>query len=126
VVSYGHVKDIVQTGGGGMGDGAGTSKNTCWVAEAIYGVDDPRTLVLRSWLTAVLSDRRRGWIFVEMYRRYGQTVARMISAGLLPRRMLLPFFNVLAEKAFDASARIIINGGPSPAMVRTNSRRATV
>jgi hypothetical protein len=109
LVSYGHVKDIVQTGGGGMGDGTGTSKTTCWVAEALYGVDDSRTLVLRSWMLAVHAGKRRGWLFVELYRRFGQTVARLIHSGWLPRPVLLPLFNLLADKAFDESARTIIH-----------------
>jgi hypothetical protein len=109
LVSYGHVKDIVQTGGGGMGDGTGTSKTVCWVAEALYGIDDARTLVLRVWLTHIHADRRPGWVFVELYRRFGQKIAWLIRAGLLPRSMLLPLFDVLAERAFDESARTIIN-----------------
>jgi hypothetical protein len=109
LISYGHVKDIVQTGGGGMGDGTNTSKSMCWVAEAIYGVDDARTLVLRSWLTAVHAGRQRGWVFVELYRRFGERAAGLIRGGLVPRATLRPLFDFLAEKAFDHSARTIVN-----------------
>lgn len=109
LVLYGHVKDIVRTGGGGMGDGTDTSKTFCWVAEALYGIDDSRTVVLRSWLTALHANRRRGWVFAELYRRFGERVAGFIRAGFVPRVLLLPLFDSLAEKAFDDRARVIIN-----------------
>lgn len=105
LISYGHVKDLVQGSSGKKADSGSTK--ACWVAEALYGVENPRTIVLRSWLTAIHTDRRPGWLFVELYRRVGPDVAGLIRAGLLPRWTLLPLFNVLAEKAFDASARMI-------------------
>jgi hypothetical protein len=110
LVSYGHVKDVVQTGGGGMNDGTDTSKTMCWVAEALYGCGDARTLALRSWLTGIHTDRRRGWLFTSLYRRFGKRVASLIDAGILPRAMLLPLFDALAEKAFDESARTVFHG----------------
>ena len=110
LVSYGHVKDVIQTGGGGMNDGTDTSKTMCWVAEALYGASDARTLALRSWLTGIHAARRQGWVFVELYRRFGQRVAALIVSGLIPRAMLLPLFDVLADRAFDESARTIVHG----------------
>src|SRR3954463_14566738 len=105
LISYGHVKDIVQGNVGGRADG--TTTRGCWIAEALYGVDDPRTLLLRSWLAVIHAERRRGWLFVELYRQVGETVARLIRAGRLPRRAFLPLFDGLALKAIDASARMV-------------------
>ena len=110
LVSYGHVKDVIQTGGGGMNDGTDTSKSMCWVAEALYGESDARTLALRSWLTGIHAARRQGWVFVELYRRFGQRVASLIVSGFIPRAVLLPLFDVLADQAFDESARTIVHG----------------
>jgi hypothetical protein len=107
LVSYGHVKDIVQGFTGSMND-SGTTRN-CWIAEALYGVEDPRTLLVRSWLTSIYDARRSGWMFVELYRRCGPRVASLIRAGRLPQRAFLPLFDRLAIKAFDVSARTIIN-----------------
>jgi hypothetical protein len=109
LVLYGHVKDIVQSGGGGMSDAADTSKNFCRVAEALYGVDDSRTLLLRSWMVALHTEKRHGWIFVEVYRRLGGRIAALVRARLAPRDMILPLFNSLVEKAFDDRARCLIN-----------------
>lgn len=108
LVSYGHVKDIVQGSTGTKGDGgAGLTRPTCWVAEALYGMDDPRTLVLRAWLTEVHTEKRRGWWLVEVYRALGPTVAGLLRRGAMPRRTLLPLFDALADKAFDNRARTI-------------------
>ena len=48
LIAYGHITDIIQGGTGhGVDAGGGHSKN-CWIAEALYGVDDPRTRLLRA------------------------------------------------------------------------------
>src|SRR5687768_10449928 len=91
-----------------MGDGgAGLTRVTCWVAEALYGMNDPRTLVLRAWLTEIYAGKRRGWWLVEVYRALGPTVAGLLRRGALPRRPFLPLFDALACKAFDNRARAI-------------------
>jgi hypothetical protein len=113
LIAYGHVKDIVQGGTGNKADGgAGLTKQTgppCWVAEALYGVDDPRTLVLRAWLMQVHARRDRGWWLVDLYRVVGPTVASLIRRECLSRRTFLPLFDALAGKAFDSRARLIVD-----------------
>lgn len=109
VVSYGHVKDIIQGGGGNMSDASGTppggnSKMGCWIAEQLYGVDDPRTWLLRAWLGHVYDDRARGWQFVALYHTVGRATARLIARGYLPRAPFHAVFDPLLESAFDASA----------------------
>src|SRR5882724_10664942 len=75
MVSYGHVKDIIQGGGGKKSDATGTppggNSKSCWIAEQLYGVDDPRTWLLRAWLARVYDERGRGWQFVALYNQYG-------------------------------------------------------
>jgi hypothetical protein len=105
LISYGHVKDIVQGSSGTMND-SGTTKG-CWVAEALYGVDDSRTLLVRAWLIKIYTERRRGRWLVGFYRRVGPTVADLIRAGYVPRRALLPLFDFLTGKASDEWARIV-------------------
>jgi hypothetical protein len=113
LIAYGHVKDIVQGAAGSKSDGgAGLTKQMgppCRVAEALYGVNDPRTLVLRAWLREVNTRRDRGWWLVEVYRIVGPMVASLIRRGSLPRRTLLPLFDALAGKAFDNQARRILD-----------------
>jgi hypothetical protein len=112
LVSHGHVKDIIQGGGGKKSDAAGTppggnSKTGCWIAEQLYGVDDPRTWLLRAWLARVYAERGRGWQFVALYERYGLTTAQAIARGYLPRALFRVVFDALVERAFDASALVV-------------------
>ena len=107
VVSYGHVKDVVQGGGGKKNDSAGTppggnSRTACWIAEVLYGVDDPRTLILRAWVTRVYDQRAAGWPLVALYRRFGEQAARLIAQGYLPRWMFRVLFDAMLEQALDA------------------------
>src|SRR5438552_17317398 len=106
VVSYGHVKDIIQGGGGKKSDAAGNppggaSRTNCWIAEQLYGVDDPRTLLLRAWLTRIYDERGRGWQFVALYQQYGLMTAQAIARGYLPRAPFRIVFDALVERAFD-------------------------
>src|SRR5262245_45426899 len=105
---YGHVKDIIQGANGRMIDASGTRSKTCWIAEALYGVDDPRTLVVRAWLATVLAERRPGWRFVELYGRIGRATAALIRRGILPRQLFRPLFDRLVEKAFVHSAHALV------------------
>jgi len=105
LVPYGHIKDIVQgTQGPGNDQGGGHSKQ-CWIAEALYGSDDPRTHLLRAWLSVVYDDRRSGWALVVLYRAFGRQTARLISAGVLPRQLFRPLFDSLVEKAVADAPR---------------------
>ena len=109
LVSHGHVKKIVQGATGSKGDAGGTTK-TCWIAEALYGPDDARTILLRAWLTGIHANRGRGWMFVELYRRTGPSVAALIRLRLIPRTALRPLFDKLAGKAVAATAQTIRDG----------------
>jgi len=104
LTSYGHVKDVVQGANGMMVDASGSRSKSCWIAEALYGVDDPRTLLLRAWLATVLEERRAGWRLVELYGRVGRTTAALIRRGILPRLLFRRLFDRLVEKAIVDSA----------------------
>jgi len=57
----------------------------CWIAEVLYGIDAPRTKLVRAWLTESYERRDLiGRIVVPLYTRFGVTVA-----GLLRRRPVL-------------------------------------
>ena len=98
LVAYGHVKDIVQ-GGTGMGSDAPDHSKVCWIAEVLYGAADPRTHLLRAWLTVIYDERRPGWMFVAMYRTFGRCTAALIARGTLPRQPFQRLFDALVEKA---------------------------
>jgi hypothetical protein len=106
LVLYGHVKDIIQGGGGRRSDATGKppggrSKAFCWVAEAVYGEHDPRTLLLRAWLSQAYDDRRPGWPLIAVYRRFGRAVANLIHRGYLPRTVFRPLFDLLVGQALS-------------------------
>ena len=107
LISYGHVKDIVQ-GGGNRANDPGTGRATkpapCWIAEALFGVDDARTMLLRSWLTGIYVERRRGWHLVAVYATYGSAAGWLLQRGWLPRRPFVRLFDALTRCAFDESA----------------------
>lgn len=103
LVAYGHVKDIVQ-GGTGMGSDAPDHSKVCWIADVLYGAADPRTHLLRAWLTVIYDERRPGWMFVALYRTFGRSTAVLIKRGLLPRRAFHVLFDMLVEKALADSA----------------------
>ena len=108
LVSYGHVKDLIQGGTGMMNDAGGAKSKNCWIAEALYGVHDARTLLLRAWLTVVYDERRPGWVFVALYRRGGRAAAALIHRGVVPRWAFRPVFDTLLGKALADAARGVV------------------
>jgi hypothetical protein len=110
---YGHVKDIVKGTAGPKSDSASASK-ACWIAEALYGVDAPRTLLVRGWLSEAY-DRRCRWRFlISLYRTFGRRVAGLIQSGRLPARLFAPLFDALVVKANDDTARSLKDGRRPP------------
>ena len=92
---YGDLDALTLNVGSGSGDGMGgpSSKNVCWIAEVLYGVNDHRTHVLRAWLTRVYSRTTTGSAVVALYRACGMRVARWARRSGLLRRILTPLFD---------------------------------
>jgi hypothetical protein len=105
LICYGHVKDIVQGGGGKNKDLDNKNTKSCWIAEALYGVHDPRTTLIRAWLAQAAVQRRRWWLFAALYKACGRTLAGLLYRGQLPRRWLRPLFDSLLMRALDESGR---------------------
>jgi hypothetical protein len=99
LTTYGALKDIVQGSHGTMGDGAPGNTKGCWIAEALYGAHDPRTFLLRSWMTGIYDARRRGWPLVALYRRSGPVLARAIRVRPILRRAFRALFDAVLGKA---------------------------
>jgi hypothetical protein len=112
LVSYGHVKDVIQGGGGMMSDATGKPpggrSKGCWIAEELYGVQDPRTLLLRAWLAVAYDERRPGWVLIAFYQRFGRAAANLIRRGRLPRGLFRRAFDLLVDRALDERARAIV------------------
>jgi len=113
LVSYGLVKDLVTGANGRMVDSSGTrSKTGCWIAEALYGVDDSRTLLLRAWLAVVYEERRPGWRLVVVYRTFGRATAGLIRRGILPRQPFQYVFDMLVDRAIANTVKALVPARP--------------
>lgn len=87
------------------GQGAGLAAGGCWIAEAIYGVTDSRTRLVRAWLNGPFMEGLFGRIVMAVYLAAGRQVAWVARRSPLLRRTLKPLFDrALAEaiKHYDA------------------------
>jgi hypothetical protein len=97
---YGTLEDIVKGRGGTKSDTAGSK--ACWIAEALYGVDAPRTFLVRAWLTDIHDQKRRGACLVSLYIKVGRAVGAMTARSRILQRLLRPLFDTLVRAAaFD-------------------------
>src|ERR1700757_356288 len=82
LICYGDVATVTRGMGHGSHDSHGASKNTgCWIAEALYGFDAPRTQIIRAWLTECY-EGREPWslLVVPLYRQFGQPIAAFLQS----------------------------------------------
>jgi hypothetical protein len=108
---YGSVAHLTRGNASNMpGDaGGGSTKMGCWIAEALYGVDAPRTHLVRAWLNDAY-ERRIGWAVVVMplYRRYGVGIARRVPSSRLLQRLLRPVFDFAVRRAHRRYASYLV------------------
>lgn len=84
------------------GSAAGGALKGCWIAEAIYGTDDPRTHLLRFWLNGEFSETRTGAAVMAAYRGIGIPVAWLARHSRTVRNALKPLFDVALRRACNA------------------------
>lgn len=101
LVSYGDLRTITKSVGGRGTDAGGTGHSMvpCWVAEVLYGPCDPRTQLLRCWLTQEYARTATGSLIVGLYRAIGRKVARIAERSRQLRRMLRPLFDAGLRRA---------------------------
>ena len=107
LVAYGDFKSIVQGNAGSRGDGGPGQTKSCWIAEALYGVNDPRTMLLRTWLTAAYIEKRWWWWLVAAYMRFGRTVANALQKSCILKLGFRLLFDALARKAAVEAPRAV-------------------
>ena len=81
---------------GGLFSLGGALAGLCWIAEALYGVKDWRTWVMRWYVNGPMQKTLAGKILARIYRRYGERVAAYISdkpETFAPRRALRALFD---------------------------------
>ena len=99
---YGHVAQLTKGGTGSGADAGGTGPHTkhCWIAEVIYGIDAPRTLLVRGWLTECY-ERREPWsmVVVPLYGCFGQHVAAIVRRYPILKSVFRPLFDIAVQRA---------------------------
>ena len=53
----------------------------CFVASCLYGIDDPRTDLLRAWRDRVLQPRMSGRVLISAYYSAGPAMVRLLQAA---------------------------------------------
>lgn len=79
-----------------------TSVPVCWVASVLYGEHAWQTKVLRWYIVGPLSEHAAGRWFADLYRRYGQRVARLLERHPSLQHVVKPFFDRLLSHAIAA------------------------
>ncbi len=82
-----------------LGNASKSFKPICWVAEAIYGVDDPRTHLLRAWLNGPFKETRFGGAVMALYLAIGRQVAWVARRSAFLRWALKPLFEMGLREA---------------------------
>ncbi len=90
--------------GAGMAAGGG-----CWIAAELYGGwEDPRTLLVRSWIFGAFRQSWYGELLCRAYLRWGEGLAEAIKV----RRRLRAGFQWLFDRALKAAGKSeVIDGG---------------
>jgi hypothetical protein len=97
LVKYGDLRQLTRGSHGFKADnGPGTptkpGRGPCWIAEVLYGAEDPRTHLLRMWLVDVYSKTTAGSMVVAVYRKFGPEMAALAKRSSLLRGILRPVF----------------------------------
>ncbi len=73
----------------------------CWIAEAIYGIEDPRTALSRAWLNGPFLQTSIGPAVMWLYLRIGRAVASVVRKSGILRSILKPLFDVAVRRACE-------------------------
>jgi hypothetical protein len=98
LVKYGDLRQLTRgshgfrSDSGGQGTPTKPGRGPCWIAEVLYGVEDPRTHLLRMWLVDVYSKTTAGSMVVAVYRKFGPEMAALAKRSSLLRGILHPVF----------------------------------
>lgn len=82
-----------------VGGVAGDFKFPCWIAEVLYGVDDIRTLTLRSYINGPFRQTIFGSVVRKIYIAIGRQVAWAARRSSALRWLLKPLFDKALARA---------------------------
>lgn len=77
----------------------GVATKGCWIAEAIYGVSDPRTFLVRAWLNGPYEKTCVGACVMRAYMAVGRQIARRVQKSRVLRAALKPLFDQALKRA---------------------------
>ena len=108
LIVYGDVRRLTSGGGGVMMNDlgvVGANTRPCWIAEVLYGVDSPRVILVRAWLSRCF-ERNVWWALavVPLYVRFGRKVAFATSRSPFLQRILRPVFDRAVRGAYSEYA----------------------
>jgi hypothetical protein len=76
-----------------------TKQLGCWIAEAVYGVEDSRTHTVRAYLNGAFRNTLRGDLTMRLYLAVGRQVAWFVLRSALLRCMFKPMFDSALRSA---------------------------
>lgn len=79
---------------GGAGLGA-----ICWIAEALYGIQDERTHMVRAYLMGPFRRHWYGRVLMHIYQQHGQEIAKYVPQSKALRSILRPLFDIALKCA---------------------------
>lgn len=108
LVCYGTVAKLTRGAGGRLGDMGGHTRG-CWIAEVLYGVDAPRTELIRGWLSECY-ERRELWslLVVPLYGWLGERIAVFLRRYPAFQRGFRPLFDLGLERALRDRAALVM------------------
>ena len=116
LVCFGNVAQLTRGSHGKGADhgGFGTKTKMCWIAEVIYGIDAPRTQLIRAWLTECY-ERREPWslVVVPLYRRFGQRIAAFLRTWPVFKNVFRPLFDLGVRRAHRDRAAALLAMTPA-------------
>lgn len=98
--AFNNITKAITAAGQAAATGAAGGKG-CWIAEAIYGVDDDRTHIVRAWLNGPFRETVLGNAVMNVYLAIGRQVAWCVRRSSWMRIALKPLF----DKALKAATR---------------------
>ncbi|HEY6250808.1 MAG TPA: hypothetical protein VI685_12680 [Candidatus Angelobacter sp.] len=87
--------------GAGGQVGAGFAKS-CWIAEAIYGVGDARTHLVRAWLNTEFKKSLLGRLVMALYFRFGRSAAALVQKHEWLKAAFKPLFDKALQMALTS------------------------
>lgn len=94
---------------GGFGAGGAFG---CWIAEAVYGLDDARTHLLRAWLNGPFSDTALGTAVMWFYMKFGRAGAAAVTRNPRLKRAMKYMFDLALQRAMrEMGTRAVMYAG---------------